>query len=257
MESMEYPISLKSFFTENPRVALAFSGGVDSSFLLYAAKQYAERVTAYYVKTAFQPFFELEDALRLSRELGVKMRVLTLDVLSDEEIAANPPDRCYHCKRRLFSAIAEKAAAEGFDTLIDGTNADDDESDRPGMRALDELCVLSPLRLCGLKKAEIRELSREAGLFTWDKPAYACLATRQPAGEYITREALSRTEEAESFLSSLGFSDFRIRTREGNGLLQLTEEGHALLKEREDEVLEGLLRYYPAVSVDPEVRREH
>ena len=139
-------MTLETFFHENPRVALAFSGGVDSAYLLYAARACGAQVRAYYVQTAFQPAFEREDALRLVRELGAEMTVLPLDILDREEVCANPPQRCYHCKRAIFSAILQAAAADGFDLVIDGTNASDDAGDRPGMRALRELSVRSP---CG------------------------------------------------------------------------------------------------------------
>ena len=120
------------------------------------------------------------------------MEVLPIDVLCHEKVTANPPDRCYHCKQQIFGKILEKAKADGFSLVLDGTNASDDAADRPGMRALAELKVRSPLRECGLTKAVIREKSMEAGLFTWDKPAYACLATRIPTGEVITAEKLER-----------------------------------------------------------------
>ena len=175
-------MDLQQFFKENPRVAIAFSGGVDSSYLLYAALRYGARVRAYYVNSAFQPRFELEDARRLAGDLHADLR----DVLSSPTVTANPPDRCYHCKRVIFRTIAAAAVEDGFPVLLDGTNASDDAGDRPGMRALRELSVRSPLRECGLTKDEIRRLSREAGLFTWDKPAYACLATRIPTGQPIT-----------------------------------------------------------------------
>ena len=175
-------MTLEQFFAENPETAIAFSGGVDSAYLLYAAKRYAARVKAYYVSTAFQPEFELADARRLADELGADMLVLHVDVLSNSAVTANPSDRCYHCKNTLFRQILRAAENDGFPVLLDGTNASDDAGDRPGMRALRELSVRSPLRECGLTKAEIRRLSKDAGLFTWDKPAYACLATRIRTG---------------------------------------------------------------------------
>ena len=203
-------MDLKYFFQENPKVALAFSGGVDSAYLLYAAMENGAQVRAYYVKSVFQPQFELEDARRLAAELGADMRELKAEVL-DPAIAANPADRCYYCKKKIFAAIAETAAADGFPVLMDGTNASDNAGDRPGMRALAELSVRSPLRECRLTKDEIRRRSKEAGLFTWDKPAYACLATRIPTGTEITEEKLCRTERAESYLASVGLRDFRVR----------------------------------------------
>lgn len=247
-------MKLTDFFTEHPAVAVAFSGGTDSAYLLYAAKRYAAEVRAYYAQSAFQPQFELVDARRLAEELDVPLTVLRPDVLSDQTIAANPPDRCYFCKRRIFKAIKTQAAADGFAVLLDGTNASDDAGDRPGMKALRELSVLSPLRLCGLTKDEIRRLSREAGLFTWDKPAYACLATRIPAGEAITEEKLRTTETAENFLFSLGFRDFRVRRIGNAARIQLPAAQLGKLIEQREYILAELKRCYPAVLLDLEVR---
>ena len=249
-------MTLPEFFQANPRAAVAFSGGTDSAYLLYAAARYARRVRAYCARSPFQPAFEWEDARRLAGELGVELRAVELDVLALPEVAANPADRCYHCKRAVFSAISRAAREDGFPLLIDGTNASDDAWDRPGMRALRELRVRSPLRECGLSKGEVRRLSKEAGLFTWDKPAYACLATRIPAGEEITREKLQKTEASESELHTLGFTDFRIRAWGNGARLQLTEAQLPLLLEKREIVLEKLKRHYGAVLLDLEVRGE-
>ena len=162
-------------------------------------------------KTVFQPSFELDDALRAAALLGAEITVLEADILAFPEVVANPADRCYFCKSAIFSLIKTKAAQDGFPVLIDGTNASDDAGDRPGMKVLREFGVRSPLRECGITKDEVRRLSREAGLFTWDKPAYACLATRVPTGTQITADDLSRVERAEDSLFALGFSDFRVR----------------------------------------------
>ena len=158
-------MSIKDFFEKYPETAIAFSGGVDSSYLLYAAKQYAKRSTAYYVKSVFQPGFEYRDAVRLAEELGVDISVIEADVLSSEDVKRNPENRCYFCKKLIFSNIKKKALADGYTVILDGTNASDDANDRPGMKALWELEVRSPLRECGLTKNEIRRLSKEAGLF--------------------------------------------------------------------------------------------
>ena len=247
-------MTLLAFFKENPKAALGFSGGVDSSYLLYAAVQCGADVHAYFAKTAFQPQFELDDARRLAESVGAKLTVLELDALSDPAVAANPADRCYHCKRNLFGTLAARALADGYTLLLDGTNASDDAGDRPGMRALKELHVCSPLRECGLTKAEIRRLSREAGLFTWDKPAYACLATRIPSGDAITAEKLLATERAEAFLFSLGLTDFRVRDYRGAARLQFPEvQLNAVLAHRA-EILQELKKDYPAVLLDLEVR---
>ena len=247
-------MTLLAFFKENPKAALGFSGGVDSSYLLYAGVQAGSDIHPYYIKTAFQPQFELDDAERLCAQLGVPLTVLELDVLKNEAVTANPPDRCYHCKTALFGALSARALADGYTLLLDGTNASDDAGDRPGMRALKELHVCSPLRECGLTKAEIRRLSREAGLFTWDKPAYACLATRIPSGDAITAEKLLATERAEAFLFSLGLTDFRVRNYRGAARLQFPEaQLNAVLAHRA-EILQELKKDYPAVLLDLEVR---
>lgn len=247
-------MTLLEFFKENPKAALGFSGGVDSSYLLYAGVQAGADIHPYYIKTAFQPQFELDDAERLCAQLGVPLTVLELDVLKNEAVTANPPDRCYHCKAALFGALSARALADGYTLLLDGTNASDDAGDRPGMRALKELHVCSPLRECGLTKAEIRRLSREAGLFTWDKPAYACLATRIPSGDAITAEKLLATERAEAFLFSLGLTDFRVRNYRGAARLQFPEaQLNAVLAHRA-EILQELKKDYPAVLLDLEVR---
>ena len=247
-------MKLEQFFRENPNIALAFSGGVDSAYLLWAAMQHGANVRAYYVKTSFQPQFELDDATRLAEELGAEMKIIPVDVLCREAITENPPDRCYHCKKVIFEAIASAAAADGFDLLIDGTNASDEASDRPGMRALRELAVRSPLRECGLTKAEIRRRSKAAGLFTHDKPAYACLATRIPTGEPITAEKLQKTETAESWLSALGLRDFRVRMQSGGAKLQVTAADLELVVREREKIVKELKQYYDHVVLDLEVR---
>lgn len=247
-------MELERFFAENPRAAVAFSGGADSAYLLYAAVKAGANVKAYYVKTAFQPQFELEDAKKLAGELGTPMQVLPLDILCDQAVKANPPDRCYHCKKRIFSAIRAAAAQDGFSVLLDGTNASDDAGDRPGIRALKELSVRSPLREAGLTKAEIRRLSKEAGLFTHDKPAYACLATRIPTGETITAEKLRRTEWAETYLAGLGLRDFRVRAMGNTAKLQVRASDLNLVVTHREQIAAELGKAYEGVLLDLEVR---
>lgn len=247
-------MELSAYFSAHPKAAIAFSGGVDSAYLLYAAMQSGAEVRAYYVKTPFQPQFEYEDAQNLAQQLGVEMVTLPVDVLCREEIASNPANRCYFCKRALFSRILEAAAGDGFSLILDGTNASDDDADRPGIQALRELQVQSPLRLCGLTKEEIRRLSKEAGLFTHDKPAYACLATRIPTGERITLDKLEKTEQAEHFLASLGFRDFRVRLDHGKARIQVRPEDLALVMENRQNILDTLGQLYDGVVLDLEVR---
>ena len=249
-------MTLNQFFEENPKVALAFSGGVDSSYLLYGALRAGAQVKAYYVKTAFQPEFEYEDAMRLAKELGAEVKVLRLEALSDEKVAANPANRCYYCKQNIFGNIWRAARDDGFTVLLDGTNASDQVADRPGMQALRELEVRSPLREAGLTKAMIREKSKEAGLFTWNKPAYACLATRIPTGTAITLEDLRRTERCEAFLMELGFSGFRIRLMDGCARLEMPEAQFPMLLAHREAVLERLKKDYTRVLLDLEARNE-
>ncbi len=241
---------LQAFFRENPRVALAFSGGVDSSYLLYAGLHYGADIRPYYVKTAFQPQFELDDALRLAAQLGTAVTVVHHDILSVSNVATNPADRCYYCKSALFGLLRERAAVDGYLVLIDGTNASDDAGDRPGMRALHELCVRSPLRECGITKSEVRRLSKEAGLSTWDKPAYACLATRIPAGVPITAELPARVERAEDALFEMGFTDFRVRLLGEAARLELAPaQMHTALTLREA-IVKALTPDFSAVLLD-------
>lgn len=247
-------MTIQEFFVHNPRVALAFSGGVDSAYLLYAASTYGEDVTAYYVKSQFQPQFELDDALRLADELDAKIKVIDVSVIDNIDVRSNGPRRCYYCKRMIFQSIINQAEQDGYTVLIDGTNASDDVSDRPGMQALKELSVISPLRECGITKEEVRRLSSEAGLFTWDKPAYACLATRIPTGTEITEDALRITEKAETELAQLGFSDLRVRKIGDTAKIQLPESQLPQLLDHREEIVRSLKKYYKNVTLDLEVR---
>ena len=252
-------MTLSDFFAENSKIALAFSGGTDSSYLLYAATMNHADICAYYVKTPFQPQFELDDAKRLAAQLNAKMKIVDVDVLDDDTITSNPSNRCYFCKKKIFSAIL-KAAADDQNAsqcvIIDGTNASDQVSDRPGMKALRELEVRSPLRECGITKMEVRRLSKEAGLFTWDKPSYACLATRIPTDEQITAEKLKITEKSEDYLSSLGFKDFRIRMRGGTAVVQTHVSQNSELDMHRHEITDFLSKHYKEIHFEPGARDE-
>ncbi|WP_425756881.1 ATP-dependent sacrificial sulfur transferase LarE [Ihubacter sp. rT4E-8] len=247
-------MELKGFFERYPKVALAFSGGVDSAYLLYAAKKYGADVKAFFVKSQFQPEFELRDAEELAHSLNADMEIIYCDVLADAVVADNPENRCYYCKHRIFDMLRKAAGAAGYTCIIDGTNASDLVADRPGMKALAEMEVLSPLRLCGLTKEEIRSRSKEAGLFTWNKPSYACLATRVPVGEKITREKLQRVEASEKELTALGFSDFRIRLFGGAARIQLREDQMEKAVELCGAVCQRLKPYFEIVLLDLEGR---
>ena len=247
-------MELKEFFEKYPRAALGFSGGVDSAYLLYVGKKYGADIRPYFIKTAFQPEFELRDAIRLAKELDVELTVIRHDILAEDRVAENPADRCYYCKSALFHALKQQAVEDGHNVLLDGTNASDEATDRPGMKAIRELEVLSPLRECGVTKGEIRRLSREAGLFTWEKPSYACLATRVPAGNPLTEEILAKIEKGEDALTAMRFSDFRIRVFHDAARLQLPESQLKLAVQKREELLKILKPYFPAVLLDLETR---
>ena len=243
-------MELSEFFKENPKAALGFSGGVDSSYLLYAGLKYGADIRPYYIKTAFQPEFEFEDAKRLAESLGAKLNVIYADILSSSEVTENPENRCFYCKTALFSMVKAQALKDGCSVVIDGTTASDDAGDRPGMAALCNLDVRSPLRECGLTKEQIRRLSRAAGLFTWNKPAYACLATRIPTGETITEEKLYSIEKAENLLFSLGFSDFRVRIDRHLARIELLPEQMHRAIDLRSTILENMPGYFTNITLD-------
>lgn len=247
-------MTLSEFFSKNPRVALGFSGGVDSAYLLYAAISCGADIKPYYIKTCFQPQFELDDAIKLTDQLSIPLTVIEHNVLSSPAVSTNAADRCYHCKLALFSLLKEQASQDGYNTIIDGTNFDDEYNDRPGMRAIRELGVKSPLRECGLTKKQIRTLSKTAGLFTYAKPAYACLATRIPTGREITPELLSRVEQAENAMRTFGFSDFRVQVWDEGAKIQVKTEQLSLVLQRRSDILEFVGQYFSPVTLDLETR---
>jgi uncharacterized protein len=195
------------------RVAVAYSAGVDSTFLLAAAHAaLGEDAIALTAVTAAIPQREVEEAASFCKALGVKHRLVEVDALAVPAFRENAPDRCYHCKKHIFSTLREAARSEGCAHLAEGSNLDDDLDYRPGHRAILELGVESPLRAAALTKAEIRALSKRLGLATAAKPSFACLASRVPYGEEITAEKLRRIDLAEQILLQRGFSQFRVRS---------------------------------------------
>jgi uncharacterized protein len=203
---------LLDLLAQKRSAAVAFSGGVDSSFLCYAASAaLGKKAIAITVVSPMLPKSEIRCAAEVARKVGIE-HILIEEFEIDEEVAANPRERCYFCKKLEFGAILEEAKSRGINTVLDGSNQDDLADYRPGLRALSELEIFSPLREAHLTKAEIRELSRRFDLPTWDKPAFACLASRIPYGERIDREKLSRVERAEDRLREAGFRQFRVRS---------------------------------------------
>ena len=204
---------LRAQLREMGSAAVAFSSGVDSTFLLRVAhEELGDRVVAVTVRSHTFPKRELEEAVAFCRAEGVRHEIIDSDELSIPGFAENPPDRCYHCKKAIFGKIIELAQANGLTAVLEGSNIDDDGDYRPGRRAIRELGVRSPLHDAGLTKVEIRELSKKMGLPTADKPSFACLASRFPYGEEITVDRLARVERAERFLLDLGFGQVRVRS---------------------------------------------
>ena len=183
---------------KSARYGLAFSGGCDSMLLLALLTRGGYDVAPYTLATAFQAPFELQDARDGARAMGAELTEIKADVLADKRICANPPDRCYWCKRFIFGRILGAMEKAGRTVLLDGSNASDDPARRPGMRVLGELGVRSPLRELGLAKDDVRALSRELGLFTAEKPSFSCYATKVPAGAPLTQEALDAVAQREN-----------------------------------------------------------
>jgi uncharacterized protein len=222
--------TLSQRLAETGGLVVAYSGGVDSTLLLKVAHvALGDRVLAVTARSETYPEHEVEEAIRLARELGIRLREIHTEELAREEFASNPPERCYFCKRELFGKLLEIAQAEGLAVVVDGANVDDVGDFRPGSRAAAELGVRSPLREAGLTKEEIRELSRELGLPTWDKPSFACLASRFPYGDRITREELVKVRAAEQVLRELGLRQFRVRHHGETARLEVEPEEIARL----------------------------
>lgn len=235
--------NLRASIARSGPLAVAFSSGVDSTLLLkVAADVLGGGVIAVTARSRSFPERESREAAQFCRELGVKQIFTDVDQLSIEGFRENPPDRCYICKKELFGTMMAAAAEQGFSKVAEGSNMDDLGDYRPGLRAISELGVLSPLREAGLYKAEIREISRELGLPTWKKQSFACLATRFMYGEHITDEKLERVDRAEQLLMDLGFGQLRVRIHGEDGKLArieiMPEEFEKLLACREEIVRE-------------------
>ncbi|HNR14722.1 MAG TPA: ATP-dependent sacrificial sulfur transferase LarE [Thermodesulfobacteriota bacterium] len=232
-DCLEKYARLKHILQEMRRVLVAYSGGVDSTFLLHSAVQAlgAENTIAVIARSPLRSAAEHADAIALTRSLGVVCMALDIDELSDPKVAGNSPDRCYHCKRKLFSQLREVAHIQEITWIIEGSNADDAAQYRPGKKALQELGIRSPLAEAQLTKNEVRRLSQEQGLPTWDKPANACFATRIPYGEPLSLQVLSMIEQGENFLHEEGFELIRIRSYRGLARIEvLPDEIERFLK---------------------------
>ncbi|OGO78827.1 MAG: TIGR00268 family protein [Clostridiales bacterium GWB2_37_7] len=204
--------NLKTIIEKSNGAVVAFSGGVDSTFLLKIAHDVlGDKVLAVTANSETYPKRELEEAKAFVESLGIRHIVIETLELEIEGFADNPPDRCFYCKHELFSKLTEIAKNNGIDYVYDGSNFDDRNDHRPGMRAAKQLGVVSPLKQAEMTKDDIREISKELGLSTWNKPSFACLSSRFPYGTKITPEKLVVIGEAEDFIRDLGFQELRVR----------------------------------------------
>ncbi len=223
-------------------VAVAFSAGVDSTFLLKAANDVLKDCCiALTADSPSFPEFERSQAREFCRENNIRQIMFDPGEIDNEDYASNPKDRCYYCKKIIFSKMLELAKEEGISEVVEGSNVDDESDYRPGMRAISELGIRSPLKEAGLTKSEIRQLSKDMGLKTWDKPSFACLASRIPYGDRITEEKLLMAGKAEALLFELGFTNCRVRIHGKIARIELipSEFGRMLEVSIRERVTEG------------------
>ncbi len=260
--------SLKNILESLDSAVIAYSGGVDSTFLSKVAFDVlGDKALAVTVKSEVHPQWEFEEAVELAKEIGFKHETISAEALSIPKFSDNPPDRCYYCKKEILIKLKEFARERGFKHVIEGTNLDDTGGHRPGMKALAETGVRSPLKEAKLAKADIRELSKRFGLPTWDKPSYACLASRFPYGIRITEEKITAVDKAETFLRDFGIKQLRVRHHDQIARIEVAEaDMETLLQNRETIVskLKGLgyayvtldLQGYRSGSMDEVLNRD-
>ncbi|MBS0010068.1 MAG: ATP-dependent sacrificial sulfur transferase LarE [Bacteroidales bacterium] len=239
--------SLYKSFSATDRILVAFSGGVDSTFLLYVLKMFSgAQVSAVTVKTPYIPQWEVDEAKQFCISMNISHEILEMPMPTS--ILMNPPDRCYKCKSVLFGKIKEYAAGKDFNIIADGSNADDKNDYRPGMAALRELDVRSPLLETGISKEEIRKYLRDYGLDIWDKPAYACLLTRLPHDQRISSRDLQLIEESELFLHGIGFKGARVRLHRNTARLEI--DPGLFNKILENKIREKIIKQFKARGIE-------
>jgi uncharacterized protein len=248
---------LEDILAKMGSVLIAYSGGADSTFLLKVALDVlGQNVLATTARAPIVPSWELTAAEEMAHQLGARHLFIETGVLDDPDFSYNPPDRCYICKRALFSRLRELASKHGLNKVIEGSNQDDLSEYRPGLRAVREFAVKSPLVEAGFTKAQIRSLSREMGLPTWNKPAQTCLATRFSYGEHLTPEKLKRVEEAEGFLHSLNLRQVRVRDHGVLARIEVPGEDMAHLLELASRAVDKLKELgYTYITLDLEGHR--
>lgn len=253
-EAYEKLEELKSYLRELGSVAVAFSSGVDSTFLLKTAHDVlGDGAIAVTARAAFFPERESEETADFCRKEGIRQFFVDFKVPEIEGFGENPQNRCYICKKALFTGIKETAALQNITVLAEGSNMDDNNDYRPGMAAIAELGVKSPLRHVGMTKKDIRLLSKDIGLYTWDKPSYACLASRFVYGETITEEKLSMVEKAEQLLLNMSFSQMRVRIHGQMARIEVLPEEFELLmkKENRENIVKNFRQYgFTYVTMD-------
>jgi uncharacterized protein len=246
--------NLQDILKRMKRVLVAFSGGVDSTFLLKVARDVlGNDVLAVIASSATYPEREQQEALRIAEDLNVRYKVIHTKELDDPQFKNNPPERCYFCKKELFSRLKEIAVEEKFPYVCDGSNFEDSFDFRPGSKAAEELNVHSPLKEARLGKSEIRILSKKLGLSTWDKPAMACLSSRFPYFSPIDNESLRQIDQAEEYLRAKGFSQLRVRHHGQMARIEIDPKDFSMImaKQTREEIVESLKKMgYLYVTLD-------